>query len=326
MVKRYAEGETLHEIGERFGVSRERVRQITVKHGADAESARAARVAVKNAERGAEETAFLATYEDTARILAERGLTRSDVVSRLVTLYPHLDPDFADETLRASTIVFDQDNQESLFTSASLKAGIWFLVGSELGLKPDPAWAAIHLEQELLDELGPHLTDASVTRTEYATILGVIGATQRRAQDDETLTITGKHYESLRLELLDAMGIASVKGAKPWPPTRQTIMKRFGGWNDALIEMGLATASKGRSKGMLAFTPDDYAAAVAAFVADCERTSVPTTFANYEAWVLSRRAEGERRPSGASIRNLYGTWMAALRAVHARRDSEVHSR
>lgn len=314
ILSRYADGATLQAIGDDVGLTREAVRLIVKKHGgAGAETARAARQAAREEETRRRHEAFLLTFRDVAEELAHRGFTRPGVISRISTLYPGTDQALADEALRASGIVFDQDNGVDTFSNLALEAGVWYLLGSELKLKPDHEWAVVHLPHALLDELGSHLVDADVTAEELATILGIIGAAQRLSREEPTLTITGNRYNELRGELLDAMGLVSTKGAKPWPPTRQTLQKRYGGWNDALVSMGLATANKGRQKGLLAFSEADYASAVADFVADSVATGTEQTFANYGQWVKSELEVGIRRPSPASIRNFYGAWLSALR-------------
>ncbi|WP_431796043.1 sigma factor-like helix-turn-helix DNA-binding protein [Microbacterium enclense] len=314
ILDRYAEGNTLAEIGEREGITRERARQIVAKHGgAAAEEARAARKQARELARATQREQFLAQHGNAASALSHQGFTRPEVIARLALLYPAIDLELAEESLRESPIVFDQANQAATFSDAALQAGIWYLLGSELRLKPDHEWAAVNLSQELLAELAPLLSAAAVTPDELATILGVIGAAQKRALEDPALTITGGRYNELRIELLDAMGLPSAKGAKPWPPTRQTISKRFSGWNDALTSMGLATASRGRTKGLIAFSEDDYAVAIADFVDDANESGIGHTFDAYDRWVLLRRDVGERRPTGASIRNFFGSWLSALR-------------
>ncbi|MFB8146639.1 sigma factor-like helix-turn-helix DNA-binding protein [Microbacterium sp. NPDC056003] len=314
ILDRYADGATLQEIAADVGLTREGVRQIVVKHGgADAEASRAARQAAKEAVVTQAREVFLASFAEIASELAHEGFTRPEAISRIKVLYPDIDVDVAEDALKASGILFDQNNDVDIFSNVALEAGVWFLLGSELRLKPDPAWAAVYLPQDLLDELGTHLVEASVTPDELSTILGIIGAAQRAALEDRTLTITGARYNELRGELLDAMGLKSAKGAKPWPPTRQTIQKRYDGWNDALESMGLATAKKGRQKGLLTFTEEDYAQSIVDFIADATASGTEQTFANYDAWVKEQAADGIRRPSPASIRNFYGAWLTALR-------------
>ena len=93
-----------------------------------------------------------------------------------------------------------------------------YLIGSHLGLKPDSAWSAQYLDSALVGDTVEILAEANVGPSDVATVLGVIGAA-RRAADEGSVTITGKEYEALRSELLTALGLASAKGAAPWPPT-----------------------------------------------------------------------------------------------------------
>ncbi|MFJ4998633.1 sigma factor-like helix-turn-helix DNA-binding protein [Microbacterium sp. NPDC088619] len=315
IVAAYADGSTLEEIGAEHDLTRERIRQIVRAHGGvDAEQSRAARTAQKDADRDAARVALLEEFEETARDLADRDVTRPRAVARIRALFPNVDGELLDEALRQSGIKFETERNELWFSDAVLEAGIWYLIGAELRLKPDPKWAAVHLDQILLDGLNAVLADVKVTDSEAATILGVIGASKRAAAERE-LTITGARYQELRQQLLDAMGLESSKGSSPWPATRQTLQKRYGGWNDALVSMGLGTARKGRAKGLVVFTESEYLAAVRHFLAEAAGGGLSTTFAAYEAWVLSARDNGIRRPSGASVRNFFGTWQSAQRTA-----------
>lgn len=198
ILDRYADGATLQQIGAELGVTRERVRQIIAKlGGANAEASRAARQAAKEAEAGRQRDSFLDQFGEIASELAHQGFTRAESISRLAVLFPAMDVDLADDALRESDIVFDQNNDADIFSNVALEAGVWFLLSAELRLKPDHAWAAANLPQDLLDELGTHLVEASVTREELATILARIGAAQRAALGDPTLTITGARYNEL---------------------------------------------------------------------------------------------------------------------------------
>ncbi|MFG6491268.1 sigma factor-like helix-turn-helix DNA-binding protein [Microbacterium sp. P03] len=314
IVARYTEGATLEAIGLEEGLTRERVRQIGEQAGGPgAKVARAARQAVKDAAATQARESFLASFGPVASDLAHQGFTRPATIARIKTLFPSINTDLAEDALKGSDIVFDQDNSTDTFSNIALEAGVWYLLGSELRLKPDYEWAAANLPQDLLDELGDHLVKASVTPDELATILGMIGAAQRAAVADPTLTMTGSRYNELRAELLDAMGLTSAKGAKPWPPTRQTLMKRYEGWNDALESMGLSLATKGRQKGLLIFSDQDYAQAVVEFISAASKFGIEPTFASYGQWVKNESGLGVRRPSPASIRNYYGAWLMALR-------------
>jgi hypothetical protein len=316
MVERYSDGETLDAIGQSFGITRERVRQIIAKvGGTNAEESRKNRIAAREAAAKAASEAFLLAYGALAREMAKRGVTRADAVLKLQALYPTIDVELAEEALKSSTIVFDKYQAEDIFSKEALAAGLWYLLGAELGLAPAPGWAAVHLDLSLMSELRAALESAEATPTDVATILGVIGAAQKHLADYPEATITGKRYQELRDELVLALGLVSRQGASPWPPTRQTIMKRFGGWNEALESMGVGLATKGRPKGLLKFTRDDYGDAVRDFCLFSTAAQTNATYAAYDVWVKQELLAGRERPSGASIRNIYGTWLDAVRAV-----------
>lgn len=316
MVERYSYGETLDAIGQSFGITRERVRQIIAKvGGARAEESRKNRIAAREAAAKAASEAFLAQYGDLARQMAKRGVTRRDAVLKLQAIYPAIDVEVAEDALRESSIVFDKSQIDDIFSNEAVAAGVWYLLGSELRLAPDPEWAAVNLDLSLMSELRAALGSAEATLDDIATILGVIGAAQKHLASYPTSSITGKRYQELRDELVIALGLVSRQGAFPWPPTRQTVTKRFGGWNEALEAMGVGTTTQGRPKGLLKFTRDDYDDAVRDFCFSSTAAQTNATYAAYDVWVKQELVAGRERPSGASIRNIYGTWLDAVRAV-----------
>jgi hypothetical protein len=317
ILRSYADGATLEDIGAGVGLTRERVRQIVAKHGGvDAEAARRERARVRENDRAEARAAFLAQHLDTFRALSTLGYSRQASIQRVLALYPDIDTDLADEALRKADVVFDQEASENLFSDAVLEAGVWYLLASDLSLKPDLPWSSVNLTSDIASELPVVLQEAGVTPAETATILGMIGAAQKHVLENPSITITGNRYQELRAELLAAMGLSSAKGSAPWPPTRQTIMKRFSGWNDALASIGLATATRGRSKGLVVFTEMEYRDTVIDFLAACEKQTTTPTYAAYGVWAASMRDAGERRPSSAAVRNFYGSWLRAMRVAH----------
>ncbi|WP_430297739.1 sigma factor-like helix-turn-helix DNA-binding protein [Sinomonas sp. B1-1] len=312
MVERYAAGETLESIGSSFGVTRERVRQIVSKlGGTSAEESRKNRLAARESASAAARAAFLLEYGQLARRIAATGAPRAIAVERIRALYPSVDAGVAEEALRESDIVFDKLEGENIFSDEVVAAGVWYLLGSDLGLGPDLDGAAAELPLEVITDLKDVLAAASVEPDDIATILGVIAAAQEHVAQHPEATITGQRYGALRDELIPVLGLESRKGATPWPPTRQTIQKRFGGWNDGLAAIGLGTSARGRSKGLLKFTEDDYREAMNDFVADPDRKR---TVESYHEWVVMEGDVGRTRPSVASIRNVFGSWGDAVRA------------
>ncbi|MDQ0076807.1 sigma factor-like helix-turn-helix DNA-binding protein [Arthrobacter oryzae] len=316
MVERYADGETLDAIGQSFGITRERVRQIIAKvGGTNAEESRKNRMAAREAATRAAHEAFLAEYGDLAHEMAKRGVTRPDAVLKLQALYPAIDVDLAEEALKGSPILFSKAQVDDIFSQEALAAGIWFLLGSDRSLAPDREWAAVNLDMSLMSELRAALESAEASPDDVATILGVIGAARKHVVENPSASIPGARYQALRDELVGALGLVSRQGAFPWPPTRQTVMKRFGGWNEALEAMGIGTTKQGRSKGLLKFTREDYDDTVRDYCFHASAAETKATYSGYDHWVKQEIAAGRERPSGASVRNIYGTWADALRSV-----------
>lgn len=316
MVERYADGETLDAIGQSFGVTRERVRQIIAKvGGTSAEESRKNRLATREAAASAARNAFMAEYGDLARQMARRGVTRPDAIDKLKALFPTVDSELAGDALRTSSIVFDKSQMEDIFSKEVLAAGVWYLLGSDLGLAPDREWAAVNIELSLITDLRAVLESAEATAEDVSTILGVIAAAQKHVAENPDASITTSRYHQLRGELITALGLVSRQGAFLWPPTGQTLMKRFGGWNECLGAMGIGTATKGRPKGLVKFTHEDYGKAVSDYSLFALKTGAKSTISGYDAWVQTEISGGHKRPSGASLRNFYGSWSDALRAV-----------
>lgn len=315
MVSRYIQGETLDAIGQDYGVTRERVRQIVSKVGGNlAAESRQKRLELRQAEAKAMAEEFMATYGDIARAAAVNGATRVETVARLGLIFPDLDQELAEATLRDSDIRFNGHSHDT-FSKAVLEAGLYYLVGSELGLAPDPQFTAAHLDFDLMTELAAVLSEGTAMPEDIATILGIIGAAKQHIGSHPETTITGSRYDDLREELVPALGWESRRGATPWPPTRQTLMGRYTYWNAALESVGLAPAKKGRPPGLVKFTEKLYEKAVREFVAEMTERGLHPSHDRYIDWAASMNAAGHERPSSSSLRNYFGSWSAALRVA-----------
>ncbi|WP_026556445.1 sigma factor-like helix-turn-helix DNA-binding protein [Arthrobacter sp. 35W] len=314
MVERYSDGETLDAIGQSFGVTRERVRQIISKlGGTNAEESRRKRLEARTVETQTARQLFMDRFGNLALQLANRGITRSDAIVKLKTVFPTIDVDLADDALRDSKIVFDKAPSEEIFSAEAIAAGIWYLLGSDLGLAPDFEYAVVCLDLALMDELKAALSTASVGSEDIATILGVIGAAQKYALTEPKCSITHQRYDQLRNELVGALGLVSRQGSMPWPPTHQTVIKRLNGWNNALQNMGIGTSPLGRGKGLVKFTQTEYTDAVQDYCMAMEYADTRATAEGYDTWVKSEASSGRSRPTLASVRNVYSTWNQAVR-------------
>ncbi|WP_455951715.1 5'-methylthioadenosine/S-adenosylhomocysteine nucleosidase [Arcanobacterium haemolyticum] len=126
--------------------------------------------------------------------------------------------------------------------------------------------------------------------------------------------LTAKDYDRLRAEFIDSMAGAQT-GTFAWPPTSQTIIKRFDGyWNEALKAIGLIPR-QGRTRGGVKYSPEDYRDAIATYVANAQATGVQPSFTGYSEYV-KEASDMENLPSGAAVRQHFGSWSKALEAAN----------
>lgn len=322
MLDRYVDGETLAAIGDDYGVTRERVRQIVTQLGGSlAEESRQSRSEARLLARSRQVDDFMAEFGETSRRIAHAGNTREDTIRRLCHANPGLDILLAEEALRQSDIVFDHHGDD-IFSTAAIEAGVWYLLGSDLGLAPDRAHAAEAIDLGLMEELRAILLAGDATEEDVATVLGVIGAAQKHAGEHPDASITGARYNELRQDLVNTLGWVSAKGSSPWPPTRQTLTRRHKYWNVALAAMGLATAGRGRTPGLVKFTDEQYASAMEFFVATQKAAGCSATYAAYEDLARDLAETEAPIPSGSSMRNYFGGWAEALRTAGGTPETE----
>ncbi|MFN8047471.1 MAG: 5'-methylthioadenosine/S-adenosylhomocysteine nucleosidase [Ancrocorticia sp.] len=140
--------------------------------------------------------------------------------------------------------------------------------------------------------------------------LGLIAAARAAIEEDPNLTLTAKQYDSERQKLTARMGLNTGRGQLAWPPTSQTIIKRFNGyWNDALSKVGLRVQS-GRKRGGLKFSDQDYVQALRTFSTWSAKRGMAPSYKAYQQWIKDTERQGQV-PSGAAIRQRFGSWRSA---------------
>lgn len=319
MCKLYAAGHTLQEIAEQHGVTKERVRQI-VGRGSEPVSASVARSARREA-RAEELTMqvgeFLANHHDCVVKLAGNGVSRSDVEARFALLYPEVPAVVVREAIVEAKVLFDVDVQEFAFSVTAIEGAVWYALARELGLESDRRAAAQEMDLDELEGTGQILLREGVEPGAVAEMLGLIHTAQELVRIGNQVGISAGRYNARRQTVLEELGMESSKGARPWPPTSQTVMKRLGegSWAKAQVALGLTPDSRGRPEGLLMFEPKDYPAAMVDFLRDAQSVGSPTTFEGYASWVEAEERSGRRRPSPPSVRLHYRGWTAAKRAA-----------
>lgn len=146
------------------------------------------------------------------------------------------------------------------------------------------------------------------------TILGMAEASRRAIKNDPALTLTAKQYDQERARLASEVGVDTGRGKLAWPPTSQTIIKRFNGyWNDALINVGLRVQA-GRKRGGLKFSDQDYIHALRSFATWSAKQGIAPSYKAYQMWITETGKRGSV-PSGAAIRQRFGSWRDATRTA-----------
>ncbi|MDT3766997.1 hypothetical protein QS713_02815 [Gleimia hominis] len=122
-------------------------------------------------------------------------------------------------------------------------------------------------------------------------------------------------YDAVRRLVLRDLRLQSAKGKQLWPPTSQTIIARLGGrWSLALEQVGLDAGSDGKlGRANVTFSPEDRVKALRTFINECEEQNQVASYAAYTEWA---RESDNRVPSGASMRQIYGTWKHALEVAY----------
>lgn len=149
-----------------------------------------------------------------------------------------------------------------------------------------------------------------------ADILLLVEASREYVRGNPETGLPKHRFDTVRGEILVELGVESRKGIAPWPPTSQTVMKRLGAgaWADALSAIGLTPDTRGRPRGLLAFTADQYQDALAKFSTFAEQTGQPATYEAYGEWVDQEERAGRHWPAPASVRLRFGSWIKAKRS------------
>lgn len=320
IVSDYGSGKTYRQIARELGISPQRVAQIVNRSGqvAATDSSRARR-AERDARARASTEEFVARYGDAVRALAAAGEPRAAVEARIHALLPDATTGFVKAAISACGHVFDVRVQESAFPSSVIASAVWYAIAIDRSLEADPVAALTELDVDETAELATALNLLGVSASKVASIITLASNARTQAEAPTGVSMTKARYDELRSAALDDLGLTSGRGATPWPPTSQTVMKRLGEgrWSTAMTSIGVQHGDRGRTPGLIRFEENDYADALSDFLAETTTTGVPATYAGFEAFVEREARAGRRRPSGPSVRLFYGSWNSAKRAAGA---------
>ncbi|MBM7824401.1 adenosylhomocysteine nucleosidase [Arcanobacterium pluranimalium] len=208
-------------------------------------------------------------------------------------------------------IDFETSNVQQFFDNTALKAALYLMFGVKNKLTEADL---TKLPVDYVEVVRQHLHFA--TSEQLDTVLTYIAAAREKIKEcnGTQCALSAKDYDSTRALIQEKLGMSSSRGQYSWPPTSQTLIKRFNGyWNDALQSIGLKP-QRGRARGGLKFTETDYTNALIKYRVYAQENDKTTSFAGYSEWLKS--LPGNRKyPSGAAIRQRYGSWRSALATV-----------
>ena len=194
------------------------------------------------------------------------------------------------------------DGRRRQFTQEALQAAMYCIVAMDHDLEP------IDADPELVEAL-----KHDIYRDPIMSVIELVTAGRDYIKSTPNVRLSSQRYDRLRAEFIDDAGITSSRGRQVWPPTSQTVMKRFGGlWNKALESIGL-TGSSGRRSGGIVYSDSDYCEAIALYHAWITSQGRHPSYAGYQDWLST---VDERYPSGASVRQHFGTWADAILSLY----------
>lgn len=308
---------TLDEIGSEYGLTRERVRQIVRQLGGkDAKDIRGARGAKKDAALQAEIDAFAIEILALLKTLQQQNRPINAIRDGIKALHPKKSDVVIDGAIKKSGLKFKKYDADPIFTDEAVRTAVWHAVGRVYKQKATQQEAVAEIPAATITEIETVLSARGVSALAIQEALQFAAGGKIFARENPGTTLTHMKYETVRETFVANNDLDAGKGSMLWPPTRQTVMKRLSdnSWADSLAAMGLGKSKGGRAKGQLVYSADDYAAAIRDFLAHCDAFTLNATYARYEEWVTSEKASHRLRPSGASVRNIFKSWTAAVQA------------
>ena len=316
----YIEGKTLQEIGDTYGLSRERIRQRLEKfEDYGSYQARAWRKEKKAQELNSHVEEFITKYGNDIRNKVQNGATRQSIAESFPKDYPDYPTTIWPLVAKRMKLVFDVDRSNFAHSDASVTAAVWFTVATIHEAASDH----IDVEDELgndLDDIKEHILVTVEDEEAADEILTTVAAGKKHIEtsDKSESSITKLQFDRVREDFIDAWGRTGEANSRIWPTTSQTVMKRLGGgfWTQALEACGVESGSALREYNRT-YSEQDMWDAVDAFYKYCVANDLHFVASNYDKWADHVREEnpGVSYPSFATLRNRLGKWSSVKRHV-----------
>ena len=283
--------------------------------------------ALSNAPEG-----YLDFHDEYAELIAELaalGFTPTQVLRRLNFLYPHINKKHLNYALNSGIWQFGPVAADAP-SYPMLACGLWYVFAEAYDLPPEPEYAALVLDCDIIHDLPPALEARHFGSEDIATILAKIGATlkylaahpysqleeEAYAQTVEDIRQRGAAEIGTEGGSLYTLLAASMEGESAWPAPVQTAKDTLGDgdWTLGMLRTGIYPAEALESEWYIdaAEVPDDFASkTLSLFLSYCARYDRDPTALVYGYWSTIQTLIGEVPPLGA-VRAKFGSWQATL--------------
>ena len=283
--------------------------------------------ALSNAPEG-----YLDFHDEYAELIAELaalGFTPSQVLRRLNFLYPHINKKHLNYALNSGIWQFGPVAADAP-TYTMIACGLWYVFAEAYDLPPEPEYAALILDCDIIHDLPPALEARHFNSEDIAGILAKIGATLKYLAahpysqlEEETYAQTLEDIRQRGVEEISVEGgslytllASSMEGESGWPAPAQTVNDYLGNgdWSLGMLRTGIYPAEALENEWYIdaAAVPEDFAPkTLSLFLSYCARYDREPTALVYGYWSTIQTLIGEVPPLGA-VRAKFGSWQATL--------------
>ena len=283
--------------------------------------------ALSNAPEG-----YLDFHDEYAELIAELaalGFTPSQVLRRLNFLYPRINKKHLNYALNSGIWQFGPVTADAP-SYTMIACGLWYVFAEAYDLPPEPEYAALILDCDIIHDLPPALEARHFNSEDIAGILAKIGATLKYLAahpysqlDEEAYAQTLEDIRQRGVKEIGAEGgslytllASSMEGESAWPAPVQTANDYLGDgdWSLGMLRTGIYPAEALENEWYIdaAAVPEDFASkTLSLFLSYCARYDREPTALVYGYWSTIQTLIGEVPPLGA-VRAKFGSWQATL--------------
>lgn len=283
--------------------------------------------ALSNAPEG-----YLDFHDEYAELIAELaalGFTPSQVLRRLNFLYPRINKKHLNYALNSGIWQFGPVAADAP-TYTMIACGLWYVFAEAYDLPPEPEYAALILDGDIIHDLPPALEARHFNSEDIAGILAKIGATLKYLAAHPYSQLEEEVYaqtlEDIRQRGMEEIGTeggslytllaSSMEGESAWPAPVQTANDYLGdgNWGLGMLRTGIYPAEALENEWYIdaAAVPEDFASkTLSLFLSYCARYDREPTALNYGYWSTIPTLIEQVPPLGA-VRAKFGSWQATL--------------